>query len=46
MIIIFSLIETFLWHNKFTIATITNALICILPFVFLVRFKRGSNSND
>jgi uncharacterized membrane protein YqhA len=46
MIIVFSLIETFLWHNKFTIGTITNALFCILPFVFLVKFKNGSRSNS
>ena len=43
MIIVFSLVETFLWHNKFTISTISNSLFCILPFVFLVKFKKGNS---
>ena len=43
MILIFSLVETFFWHKKFTISTITNSLCCILPFVFLVQFKNGKS---
>jgi hypothetical protein len=37
--ILFSLINTYLLHNKFTVDTIITALVCILPITFLVKFK-------
>jgi hypothetical protein len=37
--ILFSLVNTYLLHNKFTVNTIITALVCILPITFLVKFK-------
>jgi hypothetical protein len=46
MILTFSSVEVFLWHNKFSIKTIFSALFCILPFVLIVKFNNGKSSKD
>lgn len=46
MILTFSSVEIFLWHNKFSIETIISALFCILPIVLIVKFNNEKNSKD